>query len=132
MWKKARQILAGCCFVGFAALFVDQSFDGTVAQALSFLAKLELVPQFLAEEWLSLCILLLVTLLLGRIYCSVLCPMGLLQDVLAHTVVRSAQRKKSLAGACYRRNDAPAVIVLPCRQAFPLPSVKILVHAQII
>ncbi len=47
------------------------------------LGHLQLVPALMmvATSLLPLLILLILTLLLGRIYCSALCPLGLLQDV---------------------------------------------------
>jgi polyferredoxin len=45
------------------------------------LAKMQFMPALLAANAVVVAAVLLVTLLVGRLYCSVLCPLGLLQDV---------------------------------------------------
>ena len=72
---------------GLFAAFVD--FRGLVPVAFSHrLAALQFVPSWVALlTGASLAgggvILILITLLLGRVYCSAICPLGILQDVLA-------------------------------------------------
>lgn len=83
MWKAIRTFLAISCLVGFALLFLDQSENSALAQDLAWLARLQLVSAMLAGSVLVVLALAVLTLLLGRVYCSVLCPLGLLQDVLA-------------------------------------------------
>ena len=53
-------------------------------QGLSLLLQTQFVPALLSlcsASLLALTIILLITLLFGRIYCSLLCPMGIFQDV---------------------------------------------------
>ncbi len=44
----------------------------------------QFIPALLAMQFGIVGILLLLTLLFGRIYCSVLCPLGIMQDLIAH------------------------------------------------
>lgn len=81
MWRYTRSILALLCLAGFLLLFIDVS--GLIAPHLAFLGKVQLVPAFLSGSMTILILLLALTLLLGRVYCSVLCPLGLLQDAVA-------------------------------------------------
>lgn len=81
MWRYTRSILALLCLAGFSLLFIDVS--GLVAPHLAFLGKVQLVPAFLSGSLTILILVLALTLLLGRIYCSILCPLGLLQDAVS-------------------------------------------------
>lgn len=69
-----RRILAICACAGFALLFVAPAY------APLNLASLQIGPALLAGSFAILCILGLCSLIFGRLYCSLLCPFGLLQD----------------------------------------------------
>ena len=71
-----RRVVAAFVFVGFAALFAGCSF-----KHLAFLAKWQFVPAVLAGSTLIVIATVVATLLFGRIYCGVCCPLGILQDV---------------------------------------------------
>ena len=83
MWKTLRRSLAaavfGCCLV----LFCDRSEGRWIAQSLSWLADVQIVPALLAGGLACAGVLALATLLFGRVYCAMVCPLGILQDVLA-------------------------------------------------
>lgn len=83
MWKTIRTILAVFCLFGFVLLFCDQSENSTLAGALAWLAKIQLVPAMLSGSFFVVLSLIIMTLFFGRVYCSILCPLGLLQDALA-------------------------------------------------
>jgi ferredoxin len=76
-----RISLAAFCFAGFCLLFLDVS--GFFPQKLAFLAKMQFVPALLSESFLIVAALVALTLLFGRVFCSTLCPLGVLQDVLS-------------------------------------------------
>ena len=78
MLKKIRIALACIVFVGIVALFADQ--EGLLQPCLGWLAKIQFLPAVLALNVVVVAVLLLLTLLLGRVYCSVICPMGVMQD----------------------------------------------------
>ncbi|MBO7045891.1 MAG: 4Fe-4S binding protein, partial [Prevotella sp.] len=81
MLRKIRTILAAVVFVLITLLFLD--FTGTLHHWLSWLAKIQFLPAVLALNVVVVVALLLLTLVFGRIYCSIICPLGVLQDVLA-------------------------------------------------
>ncbi|MBQ9642095.1 MAG: 4Fe-4S dicluster domain-containing protein [Bacteroidaceae bacterium] len=81
MLKKIRLTLELIFFVGITLLFLD--FSGTVQPLLGWMAKLQFLPNVMRLNWGVLLILLALTLLFGRIYCSVICPLGAFQDVFA-------------------------------------------------
>ncbi len=73
--------MAAVVFVGITLLFLD--FTGTLHHWLGWLAKIQFLPAVLALNVAVIVGLVLLTLIFGRIYCSVICPLGILQDVLA-------------------------------------------------
>ena len=83
MWQQLRTGLAVICFAGCLLLFCDRSENSELALSLSWLAGVQLVPAVLAGSLATAGVILAATLLLGRAYCSVVCPLGILQDVLA-------------------------------------------------
>ena len=81
MLRKIRTILAGVLFVLITLLFLD--FTGTLHHWLSWLAKIQFLPAVMALNVVVVVALLLLTLIFGRIYCSIICPLGVFQDILA-------------------------------------------------
>ncbi|MCL2738649.1 MAG: 4Fe-4S binding protein [Bacteroidales bacterium] len=81
MLKKIRISLAVIFYVLITLLFLD--FTGTLHGWLGWMAKIQLLPAVLAHSIGILLFLFLLTLLFGRIYCSVICPLGVFQDMMA-------------------------------------------------
>ena len=81
MLRKIRTILAVVFFALITLLFLD--FTGTAHHWLGWLAKIQFLPAVLALNVVVIVALVLLTLVFGRIYCSVICPLGVFQDVLA-------------------------------------------------
>ena len=73
-------------------LFLD--FTGTLHRYLGWLAKIQLLPAVLALNVGVIVVLVVATLLFGRVYCSVICPLGIFQDVASYL---SGLRKKGRA-----------------------------------
>ena len=67
--------------IGITWLFLD--FTGTAHAWLGWMAKLQFLPAVLALNVGVMIGLVAITLVLGRMYCSVICPLGILQDVFA-------------------------------------------------
>ena len=78
MLRKIRIAAALCCFVGVTLLFLD--FTGTLHAWLGWLSKIQFLPALLAVDAGIVALLVVLTLLLGRVYCSVICPLGVMQD----------------------------------------------------
>ncbi|MBO7685348.1 MAG: 4Fe-4S binding protein [Kiritimatiellae bacterium] len=74
-----RLVLGLLVLLALTATFLD--FTGTVAGKTPWLREIQFMPAVLAGSVVMLAILTLVTLLVGRVYCSVLCPLGVLQDL---------------------------------------------------
>ena len=78
MLRKIRIILAALFFVGINLLFLD--ITGVLHSYLAWMSHLQLLPAILSGSLLIMLLLLLLTLLFGRVYCSVICPLGVMQD----------------------------------------------------
>ena len=81
MLRKIRIILASVFFIGVTLLFLD--FTGTIHAWLGWMAKVQFLPALLALNFAVVAVLLILTLLFGRVYCSVICPLGVMQDVIS-------------------------------------------------
>ena len=81
MLRRIRTILAAVVMVLITLLFLD--FTGTLHHWLGWLAKVQFLPAVMALNVTVIVALLVLTLIFGRIYCSVICPLGIFQDVLA-------------------------------------------------
>lgn len=81
MLKNIRIICAAACLIGFILLFAGFSL-GAFSGA-SFLARVQIVPAILSGSVAVILALALLTAIFGRVYCSVLCPLGLLQDAIS-------------------------------------------------
>ena len=81
MLRKIRLTLAIIFWVLITWLLLD--FTGTAHTYLGWMAKLQFMPAVLALNVGVLVFLVVLTLLLGRIYCSIIRPLGVMQDVIA-------------------------------------------------
>ena len=81
MLRKVRITLAAIVFVLITLLFLDVT--GTLHQWLGWMAKIQFLPALLAMNVVVVILLLALTLIFGRIYCSVICPLGIMQDVIS-------------------------------------------------
>lgn len=74
-------------------MFLD--FTGTLSTYLGWMAKVQLLPAVMALNVVAVVALVVLTLLFGRIYCSVICPMGVFQDVVSHlSSLRKGKKKR--------------------------------------
>ena len=81
MLRKVRLILAVLFFMCVTVLFLD--FTGTAHTYLSWIAKIQFIPAVLSLNAIVVISLLLLTFIFGRLYCSVICPMGIFQDIIS-------------------------------------------------
>ena len=81
MLKRIRTILAAVFFLLITLLFLD--FTGTLHAWLGWMAKIQFLPAVMALNVVVIAVLVALTLVFGRIYCSVICPLGVFQDLMA-------------------------------------------------
>lgn len=93
MLRKLRIIAAVLFFVAVTALFLD--FTGTIHAYLGWTAKVQLLPAVLALNVGVVATLVVLTLLFGRLYCSVICPLGVMQDLFAWLGKRAKKNRYS-------------------------------------
>lgn len=81
MLRKIRIALATLFFVLITLLFLD--FTGSIHAWFGWMARIQFLPAVLALNVGVVLFLVVLTLLFGRIYCSVICPLGVLQDLIS-------------------------------------------------
>jgi len=77
--RPLRITLATVFLLGLAFLFLD--FTGTAHHWLGWMAKAQALEAVLALNVVVILLLVVLTLVFGRIYCSVICPLGIMQDI---------------------------------------------------
>lgn len=92
MLRITRIIIATLFFLLITFYFLD--FAGILPDSAHWLAKIQFVPALLSLSVIILIVLTVLTLLMGRIYCSVICPMGVFQDVMSRISRLFAKKKK--------------------------------------
>ncbi|MDR0431059.1 MAG: 4Fe-4S binding protein [Tannerellaceae bacterium] len=92
MLKTLRLTLAIICFLLVTLLFLD--FTGTAHTWLGWLAKIQFLPALLALNVGIIIGLIILTLLFGRVYCSVICPLGVFQDAASWLSQRMKKKRK--------------------------------------
>lgn len=115
MLRKIRIVLAVIFFVGITLLLC-----GIGGQWWGWMAKLQFLPSFLALNFAALAAILLLTFIFGRVYCSVICPLGVFQDMVfalrrsrdRFAVKRHASRLKKLKDKGIRPENVKKVHTL--------------------
>ncbi|MDE7419963.1 MAG: 4Fe-4S dicluster domain-containing protein [Muribaculaceae bacterium] len=76
--KIIRRVLAIVSILLITPIFLD--FTGTWQPLFGFMAKIQFLPALLSLNVIVIISLILLTLLFGRLYCSIICPLGIMQD----------------------------------------------------
>lgn len=97
--KKIRVVVAAGFFLAVSFLFLD--FGNITPSGLhTFLVSIQLVPSLIrtlilfSSASIGLIFVLLLTFLFGRVYCSTICPLGILQDVVIRIAKRVNRRRR--------------------------------------
>ena len=90
MLKKLRVALAWVFWIGITLLFLD--FTGVLHGYLGWMAKVQFLPAVLALNVGVIVALALLTLVCGRVYCSVICPLGVFQDGISWLGTRRSKK----------------------------------------
>ena len=88
MLRKLRILLATISFILITLLFLD--FSGVPHAWFGWMAKLQFVPALLSSSAIIVLAIIIATLTFGRVYCSILCPLGVYQDGIS----RIAEKRK--------------------------------------
>ena len=79
MLRKLRIFLAVIMILLVTLLFVGAGYG--ISHWAGWAAKIQFLPALLSLNFLVIAALIVITLLFGRIYCSVICPLGIMQDI---------------------------------------------------
>ena len=103
MLRKIRIAAAAVFFTMITLLFLD--FTGTLHAWFGWMARVQLLPAVLAVNVAVVAALLVLTLLFGRVYCSVICPLGVFRGRAANgakTVLPIPVPCRGCVTACWR------------------------------
>lgn len=78
MLRKTRIALGAVMITLVTLLFLNVSWRLNLW--INWVAKIQLLPAVLALNFIVIGLLVAVTLVFGRIYCSIVCPLGVMQD----------------------------------------------------
>lgn len=97
--KKIRVVLSIVFFIATFALFVDiyQWISEPIVKAIVYMQFSPSLLEYLAAAEIILAgfvFVIVLTLLFGRVYCSTICPLGTLQDIIIYIRKRKRFRKK--------------------------------------
>ena len=92
MLRKTR--ISAALIMLFLITFYFVDFAGLLPFKTQLLTTIQLVPALLALNIGVIVALLLLTLLFGRVYCSVICPLGIWQDVVEYMAKLFNKKKK--------------------------------------
>ncbi len=91
-FRLFRTICGSLILLAATLLFLD--FTGAIHSWMGWVAKVQFLPALLGAHVIIVAILLLATLIFGRLYCSVICPMGLFQDVVSRFASLTNKKRK--------------------------------------
>ncbi len=92
MLKKIRVIVSIVLFLLITFFFID--FTGFLPDELKFVTKIQFIPALLSFNLIVIGVLVLITILFGRVYCSSICPLGIMQDIISRISKRFNKRKR--------------------------------------
>ncbi len=98
MLRKVRITIAVLFFVLITLLLLD--FSGTIHTWFGWMAEVQFLPALLAVNVGVVALLVLLTLLFGRVYCSVVCPLGVFQDIISYFSGKKTKNRFSYSPAC--------------------------------
>ncbi len=92
MLRLLRVILATLSLALLTLLFLD--FTGSLHAWFGWLARTQYVPALLALNGVAFFALSLAAMLFGRVYCSLICPLGILQDFISWLNSRRGNKQR--------------------------------------
>lgn len=118
--KGIRVTLSLLFFIGILFLFLDFSelFSSSAFKGLTFLQFVPSIIKFLTVGGLiatGFVVIILLTVLVGRVYCSSICPLGVMQDIITFFSKRFRKKKfrfKYSRPLTYLRYGILAVVII--------------------
>ena len=103
MLRGLRVAIACCMLLAILSFFLD--FDDKIPQSFAWLAKVQLLCSVLGHCFNAFFIIIVATFLVGRVYCSAVCPLGILQDAINWL----GRVSKSLVGKKDKNGKRPGI-----------------------
>ena len=82
--------------LGITALLLDTT--GVLRHYLGWMPKIQLLPAILALNFVLVVSVLVVTAVIGRFYCAVICPLGIFQDIIIWLRQKINGKRKARSG----------------------------------
>lgn len=99
MMKSLKYIRIAVAIVALLLMtFVFVDVSGYAVGEFGWIAKIQFIPALLALNVVVIAGLVLLTLIFGRVYCSVICPLGIFQDCIVWLRRVTAGRKRRKIG----------------------------------
>ena len=95
--KAIRRVLAVSSILMVTLLFLD--FTGLASRWFGWMVRIQFLPAVLALNVGVIIALVALTLIFGRIYCSVICTLGIMQDIFAWFGLRQKKNRYSYSPA---------------------------------
>lgn len=99
--KGVRVLLALLFFIPILLFFLD--FTNKMPVDVHKFLHIQLLPAVLGGMFGIVAVLLIMTYLFGRIYCSAICPAGILQDIINRLFCISKKKKKGVRRFSYHK-----------------------------
>lgn len=96
MLRTFRIIFAILFLAAVSLIFLDNT--GFAAEYLGWTAKIQVIPALLSFNAVAIALLVILTIIFGRIYCSVICPLGVTQDIFTRIGTLFASKTKRRIG----------------------------------
>ncbi len=90
--RRARIAVGAAILILATLLFLD--FTGSIHAYFGWIAKVQFIPALLGLHAGVLIVLLVATLIFGRLYCSVICPLGIFQDGVSRVASMVSPKRK--------------------------------------
>lgn len=101
--RLIRQIIAAVFILAITLHLCDFAYPIFHSKAIRVAANIQLIPALLAGSFLTVAILILCTCLFGRIYCSTLCPLGILQDIVMRLSKWTRKKRQQKSPVQYKK-----------------------------
>jgi polyferredoxin len=97
--KRIRLVISLFFFIAIAAIFLDARHwippaVSNVFVSFQFIPSVLKVFAYVGLSTLGIVIILLLTIMFGRVYCSTFCPLGTLQDIIIHFDKKIHRKKR--------------------------------------
>lgn len=94
--RLARQIIAGSILLFISLFFLN--LTGFLPESISFniFTKIQIIPAILSGFAIAIIGLTVLTLFTGRLYCSTICPLGIVQDLVIRLSKKQGRKQKRL------------------------------------